>query len=75
MIKLMISLLRAGVHIAIVTAAGYPGEPERFEERLQGLLECFKREGLPEALCSRFFIMVRAQPLERQSTASRSVSP
>jgi len=57
MIKLMIDLLRSNVKIAIVTAAGYPGEPEKFEQRLQGLLDVCKAERLPPALCERFFLM------------------
>lgn len=62
MIKLMIDLLRSNVKIAIVTAAGYPGEPEKFEQRLQGLLDVCKAERLPPALCERFFLMVRRSP-------------
>eukprot|EP00976_Prorocentrum_cordatum_P022618 462616-Prorocentrum_minimum.AAC.1 len=53
-------LLRCNTHVAIVTAAGYPGEPERFEQRLAGLLQAFKDTQLPPELCDRFFVMVRA---------------
>eukprot|EP00240_Pyramimonas_obovata_P004590 CAMPEP_0118940852 /NCGR_PEP_ID=MMETSP1169-20130426/32495_1 /TAXON_ID=36882 /ORGANISM="Pyramimonas obovata, Strain CCMP722" /LENGTH=398 /DNA_ID=CAMNT_0006885469 /DNA_START=467 /DNA_END=1663 /DNA_ORIENTATION=+ len=57
MIKLINSLLRCNTHVAIVTAAGYPGEPERFEQRLAGLLQAFKETQLPPELCDRFFVM------------------
>lgn len=36
MISLIVALMRAGVHVAIVTAAGYPGAPLRqLETRLR----------------------------------------
>ena len=41
------------VHVAIVTAAGYPGEAERFEERVAGLLAAFKRRQLPRSVVNR----------------------
>ena len=37
MIHNIISMLRANVHVAIVTAAGYPGAPERFEQVCVGV--------------------------------------
>jgi hypothetical protein len=47
--------------VAIVTAAGYPGNSERFEQRLAGLLDVFAQEKLPQHLCDRFYVMVRCQ--------------
>ena len=57
MIRHIVALLRAGVHVAIVTAAGYPGAPERFEQRVTGLLAAFRTLGLPRATTDRFHIM------------------
>lgn len=57
MIKLIITLMRSNVHVAIVTAAGYPGAPERFEQRVQGLLYAFTQLDLPPAVTGRFHIM------------------
>ena len=59
MIQLMMALLRANCCVAIVTAAGYPGNSERFEQRLAGLLEVLAKEQLPPHLCERFYVMVR----------------
>ena len=34
------------MHLAVVTAAGYPGKPARYEERFQQLLEqCYRPAG------------------------------
>ena len=41
------------VHVAIVTAAGYPGDASRFEERVAGLLAAFKRRRLSPAVTNR----------------------
>lgn len=41
------------VHVAIVTAAGYPGEADRFEERVSGLLAAFQRQKLPRSFTDR----------------------
>eukprot|EP00741_Cyanophora_paradoxa_P009624 tig00001542_g9322.t1 len=53
----VITLLRSGIHVAVVTAASYPGEPERFEMRMRALLDAFRLEGLSEAEMSRFHIV------------------
>lgn len=55
MIGHILDLMRAGVHVAIVTAAGYPGQPERFEERFAGMLAALRRA--PRAVVRRFHIM------------------
>lgn len=50
-------MLEDKVHVAIVTAAGYPGEAVRFEERVAGLLAAFKRKRLPSIVTDRFHIV------------------
>ncbi len=57
MIAHIVRLLRAGVHVAIVTAAGYPGDAARFEARLPGLLSAFAALDLPASVTDRFHIM------------------
>lgn len=57
MIRLITSLVQNEVHVAIVTAAGYPGAPERFEQRLQGLLAAFRDMQLSQDVTDRFHIM------------------
>lgn len=42
------------LQVAIVTAAGYPGEPDKFEKRVMGLLEAFQKLKLPPAVTSRW---------------------
>jgi IMP and pyridine-specific 5'-nucleotidase len=49
----IISLMRSNIDVAIVTAAGYPGEPERFEQRVAGLLAAFRRLKLPAEITDR----------------------
>ncbi|GIL80770.1 hypothetical protein Vretimale_9127 [Volvox reticuliferus] len=57
MIAHIINLMRSNVQVAIVTAAGYPGEPEKFEKRVMGLLEAFRKLKLPAEVTNRFHIM------------------
>ena len=57
MIAEITTLMEAGCHIAIVTAAGYPGETVRFEERVRGLLDHFRDIHMPREVLSRFHIM------------------
>lgn len=57
MIDLIISLMRSNVHVAIVTAAGYPGEAHKFESRLAGLLDAFRNLKLTKEITDRFHIM------------------
>jgi IMP-specific 5'-nucleotidase len=54
MIQLIIDLMNLGVHVAIVTAAGYPGEAGRFEQRVQGLLAAFRQQRLPDHIVDRY---------------------
>ena len=49
-------LLKHGVNIAVVTAAGYEYNVEKYEFRLSGLLAYFKSKGLTEEECNRFYL-------------------
>ncbi len=51
MIQLFITLMRANVDVGIVTAAGYPGEAAKFENRIKGLLNAFSK--LPQSITNR----------------------
>ena len=57
MIGLIIKLMQQGVHVAIVTAAGYPGNAAKFEDRLAGLLEAFKDLRLSPTITKLFHVM------------------
>jgi IMP and pyridine-specific 5'-nucleotidase len=49
-------LLRHGVSVAIVTAAGYEYNTEKYEFRLSGLLDYFKAKELTAEECERFYL-------------------
>lgn len=49
-------LLKNGVNIAVVTAAGYEYNVEKYEFRLSGLLAYFKSKGLTKEECDRFYL-------------------
>ena len=49
-------LLKHGVTIAVVTAAGYEYAREKYELRLSGLLAYFKQKKLPASDCERFYL-------------------
>ena len=53
MIRHILILMRSGVHVAIVTAAGYPGSTADFEARIEGLLAAFRRLRLPPDVLAR----------------------
>lgn len=57
MIGHIIKLMERGVHVAIVTAAGYPGNAAKFESRLAGLLEAFQKLQLPTTITSLFHVV------------------
>jgi IMP and pyridine-specific 5'-nucleotidase len=57
MIDAMIELMSKRIHVAIVTAAGYPGEPHLFENRIQGLLGAFRARRLSDEVTSRFLML------------------
>lgn len=49
-------LLRHGVSVAVVTAAGYEYDVTKYEYRLSGLLHYFSNRGLTEEECERFYL-------------------
>jgi IMP and pyridine-specific 5'-nucleotidase len=49
-------LLKHHCNIAVVTAAGYEYNVEKYEYRLSGLLQFFKARGLTEEECERFYL-------------------
>ncbi|TPX64465.1 hypothetical protein SpCBS45565_g05838 [Spizellomyces sp. 'palustris'] len=57
LVQLIIELLRNKLYVAIVTAAGYPGNAARYEKRLSGLLDGFKMSGLSSEALGRFYVL------------------
>jgi IMP and pyridine-specific 5'-nucleotidase len=55
MVKVIVELLRRGVVVSLVTAAGYPGNPGRYEERLRGILDAL--ESCTKEERARFLVM------------------
>ncbi len=53
MIHHIIDLMQQKVHVAIVTAAGYPGDASRFEQRVEGLLAAFRSQRLLDDITNR----------------------
>mmetsp|Transcript_36965 Transcript_36965/g.80525 ORF Transcript_36965/g.80525 Transcript_36965/m.80525 type:complete len:426 (-) Transcript_36965:134-1411(-) len=57
----ILSVLRLGLHFGLVTAAGYPGKAERYEQRLELLLSAMLEEmnagTLPADVLDRFFVL------------------
>jgi IMP and pyridine-specific 5'-nucleotidase len=49
-------LLRHGVAVAVVTAAGYEYNVEKYEYRLSGLLSYFRQRGLTKEESNRFYL-------------------
>jgi IMP and pyridine-specific 5'-nucleotidase len=39
MVQVIVELLKRGTAVSLVTAAGYPGNPSRYEQRLRGVSE------------------------------------
>jgi IMP and pyridine-specific 5'-nucleotidase len=59
-IPLITKLLRAGVQVAVVTAASYPGQPEKYAMRLGGLLTSLAFAislGAPASIANRFHVV------------------
>lgn len=40
-----------------MTAAGYPGNPEKFEQRIFGLLDRFREQRLPKHVTDRYVFL------------------
>lgn len=57
LVQLIIQLLGHGLYVAIVTAAGYPGDAERYEQRLSGLLDGFRTSAMSEEALGRFYVL------------------
>lgn len=57
MIDEIIELLVCGVHVSIVTAAGYPGDSSAFEARIRGLLDAFASRQLQCKVTNRFSLL------------------
>jgi len=53
----LIKLLRQGLNICVVTAAGYPGKPEMYEKRLEGLLQGFEVAHLDADTAGRLMVL------------------
>ncbi|CAG8807016.1 13018_t:CDS:2, partial [Dentiscutata erythropus] len=43
LVKLLVKLLEFDFNVCVVTAAGYPGDAQRYEQRLSGLLKGFEK--------------------------------
>lgn len=54
--KYLTLLLRRGIYVAVVTAAGYGYQSEKYEERLVGLLDYWRKNKEPVERMSRFFL-------------------
>ena len=57
LLRYIVKLLRNGVHVALVTAAGYKDAPEKYEKRLQGLLQGFRDQKVGAEVTSRFLVL------------------
>lgn len=55
--KEIIELIRAGVTVAVVTAAGYGLDGSKYEVRLRGLLRRFVAAGLSSEQVGRFYVV------------------
>lgn len=53
----LIILMRKKLYVAVVTAAGYKGNPTRYEERLGGLLRGMRKRELTEEECNRLLVL------------------
>jgi len=56
-VSALITLMEAGVSIAVVTAAGYPGRPDRYESRFKGMLSRMREMQCPKAITDNFYCM------------------
>ena len=57
LVSLLLKLLEAGLYVSIVTAAGYPNNPVRYEQRLSGLLHGLQDSSLTNEAKARFFVL------------------
>ena len=57
LVKSIIEVLNSGTKVALVTAAGYPNDPKRYEQRLEGLLAGFKNSQVEPKKLEQFFVL------------------
>lgn len=57
LVNLLVKLLEHNLNVCVVTAAGYPGDASRYEERLSGLLKGFENARLSKNICEKFFVL------------------
>ena len=57
LLRYIVKLLKNGVHVALVTAAGYKDAPEKYEKRLSGLLQGFRDMKVSSEVTSRFYVL------------------
>ena len=57
LVNLLVKLLGHNLNVCVVTAAGYPGDASRYEQRLSGLLKGFEIAQLPKNICEKFFVL------------------
>ncbi|RIB28395.1 IMP-specific 5'-nucleotidase 1 [Gigaspora rosea] len=57
LVNLLVKLLEFDLNVCVVTAAGYPGDAQRYEQRLSGLLKGFESARLPKKICERFYVL------------------
>mmetsp|Transcript_37183 Transcript_37183/g.87944 ORF Transcript_37183/g.87944 Transcript_37183/m.87944 type:complete len:449 (+) Transcript_37183:144-1490(+) len=53
----LLTLMEQGIYVAVVTAAGYPGKPLRYESRFKGLLELMVERKTSKEVASMFYCM------------------
>mmetsp|Transcript_6 Transcript_6/g.16 ORF Transcript_6/g.16 Transcript_6/m.16 type:complete len:410 (+) Transcript_6:138-1367(+) len=56
-VEALCALMECGVYVAVVTAAGYPGKPERYAARFKGLLDIMKARGYGSEITDKFLVM------------------
>jgi IMP and pyridine-specific 5'-nucleotidase len=53
----IIQLLDHGIHVALVTAAGYGLDADKYEVRIGGLLDAFRQGNISETSAQRFYVL------------------
>jgi len=54
-VEALLQLLHSGIFVAVVTAAGYPGKPDRYAARFKGLLQKMKERQTSKEVYERFY--------------------
>eukprot|EP00180_Rhodochaete_pulchella_P000724 Plantae.Rhodophyta-Rhodochaete_pulchella.ctg15543.p1 GENE.Plantae.Rhodophyta-Rhodochaete_pulchella.ctg15543~~Plantae.Rhodophyta-Rhodochaete_pulchella.ctg15543.p1 ORF type:complete len:295 (-),score=34.26 Plantae.Rhodophyta-Rhodochaete_pulchella.ctg15543:505-1389(-) len=57
LVEYLLGLLSRGIMVAVVTAAGYPDHPEKYEARLAVLLQQLRDAGVSKEILGRLFVM------------------